>query len=70
MVNQGAEIERYRRQLHRLIDNAASDAMFVPIAKMQLINQSSPDLYFSQFPFRVDFLGSWSIEISSDLENC
>lgn len=70
MVNQGAEIERYRRQLQRLIDNAASDAMFVPIAKMQLINQSSPDLFFSQFPFRVDFLGSWSIEISSDLENC
>lgn len=70
IVNREAEIERYRRQLQRLIDNAASDAMFVPIAKLQLKNQSSPELFFSQFPFRVDFLGSWSIEISSDLENC
>lgn len=70
MVNRGDEIERYRRQLQRLIDKAASDAMFVPIAKMQLKNLSSPDLFFSQFPFRVDFLGSWSVEISSDLENC
>lgn len=68
-VNLDSEIEKYQQRLQRLIDNTDSDAMFVPIAKMQLKNQSSPDLFYSQFPFRVDFLGSWNVEISSDLAN-
>lgn len=69
-VNRETEMGRYHRKLQKLIDEAASDAMFVPIAKMQLMDQSSPDLFFSKFPFRVDFLGKWNIEISPDLENC
>lgn len=69
-VDLGSEVEKYQYKLQRLIDNSASDAMFVPIAKMQLKKQSSPDLFYSQFPFRVDFLGSWNVEISSDLANC
>ena len=66
---QCSQVDKYRQLLQELIENAPSDSMFVPIAKMQLTNQSSPNLYYSQFPFRVDFLGCWNIEISSDLEN-
>lgn len=61
--------EQYQQQLHKLIEKSSADSMFVPIAKMQLKNQTSPDLFYSRFPFRVDFLGCWNIEISSDLEN-
>ena len=68
-VKQKSKVEQYRRQLQKLIENSPADSMFVPIAKMQLKNQSSPDLFYSQFPFRVDFLGCWNIEVSSDLEN-
>lgn len=68
-VNLDSEMVKYQQKLQNLIDNTASDAMFVPIAKMQLKNQSSPGLFYSQFPFRVDFLGSWNVEISSDLAN-
>ncbi len=68
-VKQKSKVEQYRRQLHKLIENSSADSMFVPIAKMQLKNQMSPDLFYSQFPFRVDFLGCWNIEVSSDLEN-
>ena len=57
------------QQLHKLIEKSSADSMFVPIAKMQLKNQISPDLFYSHFPFRVDFLGCWNIEVSSDLEN-
>ena len=68
-VNRNFEVEQYRHLIQELIKNAPPDSMFVPIAKKQLINQPSPKLFYSQFPFRVDFLGSWNIEISSDLEN-
>lgn len=69
IIGHSAKVQQYKQHLQRLVDNAAPNAMFVPIAKMQLRNQSSPELFFSNFPFRVDFLGSWSLEISSDLEN-
>lgn len=66
-ANIASEVKKYQELLKRLIDNSDPEAMFVPIAKMQLKNQSSPHLFYSQFPFRVDFLGSWNVEISSTL---
>lgn len=69
MRKQYPMVKEYQRLLQELIKNTPSNSMFVPIAKMQLANQSSPNLFYSQFPFRVDFLGGWDIEISSDLEN-
>lgn len=66
---QRPEIDKYQQLLQNLIENASPDSMFVPIAKMQLTKQTSPNVYYSQFPFRVDFLGCWNIEVSSDLEN-
>lgn len=67
--NDKSMVEKYQKQLRKLIENAQADSMFVPIAKMQLKNQKSPDVFYSKFPFRVDFLGCWNIEVSSDLEN-
>jgi len=68
-VRQNALSEKYRECLFKLIERGGSNSMFWQIAKLQYMNQSSPKVFFSRFPFRVDFLGSWSIEISSDLEN-
>lgn len=68
-VNQDSEVKKYSSQLQELVEHSSPNAMFVPIAKLQLNNESSRELFYSQFPFRVDFLGSWSIEISPDLES-
>lgn len=68
-VKNKSKIEQYKQQLYKLIENCPEDSMFVPIAKLQLKNETSPDLFFSKFPFRVDFLGNWNIQVSSDLAN-
>lgn len=68
-VNQDSEVKKYSSQLQELVEHSSPNVMFVPIAKLQLNNESSRELFYSQFPFRVDFLGSWSIEISPDLES-
>lgn len=47
-----------------------SGTMAHRIGKLQLKKIRSPKEFFSNFPFRVDFLGSWSVEISRDLEHC
>lgn len=67
--NRNLDAEIYRVKLQELIEKCSSNSMCASIGKLQLVNQSSPELFYSQFPFRVDFLGCWSIEISPDLEN-
>lgn len=68
-VENKSKVELYQQQLCKLIEKSPADSMFIPIAKMQLKNQISPDLFYTQFSFRVDFLGGWNIEVSLDLAN-
>ena len=44
------------------------DSMAYRIAFLQLTGTHSADEFYSNFPFRVDFLGNWDLEISRDLE--
>ena len=68
-VGKSKEANLYKLKLQELIANASEDAMFLPIANLQFNDQVSPSIFFSRFPFRVDFIGSWSLEVSPELEN-
>lgn len=55
-------------QLRKLVEGS-SGTMAHRVALLQLNGEHSQKEFFSTFPFRVDFLGSWNVEISRDLEH-
>ena len=66
---QESKAEQYRQQLRNLMKKSSSNTMLINIAKNQMNSQSTQNFFYSKFPFRVDFLGSWNVEVSPDLEN-
>lgn len=64
------EAERLTCCIRELINKSGSCSMAHRLAKLQLNNQINSSEFYSNFPYRVDFLGSWDFEISRDLEHC
>lgn len=62
------QAEKFYNLLTTLI-NSPGETMALRIARLQRIGSYSPGEFYSKFPFRVDFLGDWNIEISRDLEH-
>ena len=60
---------KLKAQLRKLVEES-SETMAHRVALLQLKGEHSPKEFFSSFPFRVDFLGAWNVEISRDLEHC
>lgn len=60
---------KLKARLCKLVEGS-SETMAHRVGKFQLKGEHSPEEFFSSFPFRVDFLGSWNVEISRDLERC
>lgn len=68
-LGQSAQAEQLKAQLCKLVDRT-SGTMAHRIGELQLKGEHSPKEFFSNFPYRVDFLGAWNVEISRDLEHC
>lgn len=63
------QADKLKAQLCKLV-NGTSESMAHRIGKFQLKGEHCSKEFFSNFPFRVDFLGAWNVEISRDLEHC
>lgn len=55
--------------LLKLYNNVSHNSMVANLIKSQIIGDESVEMFYAQFPFRVDFLGDWSIDINPDLEH-
>lgn len=62
------QAECFKNKVKRLLATLSSNSMSYRLATLQLSGQVSSTEFYSNFPFRVDFLGNWSLEISRDLE--
>ena len=62
--------EAFKGKILELTQRLSKDSMAYRVAVLQLAGISSPKEFFSRFQFRVDFLGSWDLEISRELERC
>ena len=56
-----------KESLLELYDKASPNGMVAGLIKAQILGDRSSNLFYARFPFRVDFLGDWSIEISPDI---
>lgn len=61
--------EESRGLLLELYSSVPLNSMVANLIRKQILGDESIDLFYAQFPFRVDFLGDWSIDISLDLVN-
>ena len=61
--------EKSKGLLIKLYNKVSPNSMVATLIRKQIIGDESVDLFYAQFPFRVDFLGDWSIDISPDLAN-
>lgn len=60
--------EGFKHKIQTLMQQLSPDSMACRIAALQLSGVYSQEEFYSQFQFRVDFLGNWDLEISRDLE--
>lgn len=68
-VEDNEKISIYRK---KLVDLSARDGISQGTQKliqMMLQKKHVANIFYTQFPFRVDFLGFWGLEISRDLES-
>lgn len=63
-----SEAKRFKDKIRALLQTIATDSMVYRLASLQLEGKTLPTEFYSSFPFRADFLGDWSLEISRDLE--
>lgn len=61
---------KYKHKIEDLIKNLPNNCFTYRLASLQLTGASSTKEFYSRFPFRVDFLGNWDLEISRELESC
>ena len=59
---------QFQSKLIDLLQRASPNSMTYRLASFQLNEEISQTEFYSNFPFRVDFLGNWSLEVSRDLE--
>lgn len=59
----------YSGKIRALIAKDGTRLFTKQLATLQLAKEHCETVYYSSFPFRVDFLGDWGFEISRDLEN-
>lgn len=69
VMGDSEQAKKFRDCLIKLIAKTPG-TMAHRIAKLQLDGKCSASEFYSNFPFRVDFLGNWNIEISRELERC
>lgn len=59
----------YERKLLNLSNRKGINPGTKILIQLMLQKKQDSNIFYSQFPFRVDFLGFWGTEISRDLEN-
>ena len=62
------EASQYKHRISNLIKNLPHNSFTYRLASLQLAGVPSKKEFYSNFAFRVDFLGNWDLEISRDLE--
>ena len=64
--NNTEKIHEYRNYIHELIKRLDSSSYTYKIAKLQFEKKVDQSVFYSQFPYRVDFLGYWDFNICLD----
>lgn len=62
------QIALYEGKIKKLIDNPQTSTYTKNLASLIMTGKKDTSIFYSNFPFRVDFLGYWGCEISRDLE--
>lgn len=60
------KILEYRNLIQELINSLNQSSYTYKIAQLQLNKTTDKNIFFSKYPFRVDFLGYWDFTISLD----
>ena len=63
-----SEAKEYQNKIRDLLQTISPDTMAYRLASLQLKGKALSTEFYSSFPFRVDFLGNWGLDISRDLE--
>lgn len=67
-IGEKQKVTEITNELQKLIEISAPKSMVKEIAPLQLSKIKNPLEFYSNYPYRVDFLGNWNFEINRDLE--
>lgn len=65
-INNSKKVDKYKHYIYQLLENIEKNSYTYQLASLQINGKTDDNFFFSNFPYRVDFLGYWDFTVNLD----